>query len=137
MMVVPVLLSVMVSMAFAAGPASTPFQPATAGYQYTFPRDHGSHPPYRTEWWYYTGHLQSKNGRAFGFELTFFRRGVPPEDILTIAETCENCQRRLLGGEPRANSKHRSERVDWFIDRTRVITDTTGGLRSSDPLTIG
>ena len=84
LMVVPVLLSMTLSMALAASPAPTPFQPATAGYRYDFPKDHGSHPTYRTEWWYYTGHLQSKNGRSFGFELTFFRRGVPPEDIKTL-----------------------------------------------------
>ena len=84
LMVVAVLLSASASIAGAASPASAPFQPATAGYQYTFPRDHGSHPPYRTEWWYYTGHLRSKNGRAFGFELTFFRRGVPPDNITTL-----------------------------------------------------
>lgn len=64
-------------------PSST-FQSATAGYRYEFPKDHGSHPSYRTEWWYYTGHLRSKTGRSFGFELTFFRRGVLPEDIKTL-----------------------------------------------------
>ena len=84
LLVVPVLLSVTVSMAFAASSAPPPFQPAIAGYQYTFPRDHGSHSTYRTEWWYYTGHLQAKNGRSFGFELTFFRRGVPPDEIKTL-----------------------------------------------------
>ncbi|MFZ3012207.1 MAG: lipocalin-like domain-containing protein, partial [Nitrospira sp.] len=83
-MVVPVLLSLTLPTALAASSASTPFQPATAGYQYTFPRDHGSHARYRTEWWYYTGHLHSKSGRSFGFELTFFRRGVPPDDIKTL-----------------------------------------------------
>lgn len=61
----------------------SPFRPATAGYRYEFPRDHGSHPAYRTEWWYYTGHLRTKNGRPFGFELTFFRRAVPPDRVKT------------------------------------------------------
>lgn len=78
------LLCVDVVKALAAEPVRPTFQSATAGYQYQFPRDHGSHPRYRTEWWYYTGHLQSKTGRAFGFELTFFRRGVPPEEIKTL-----------------------------------------------------
>lgn len=72
------------SRAFGADSHPTPFQFATAGYRYSFPRDHGSHPIYRTEWWYYTGHLHSKNGRSFGFELTFFRRGIPPDDIKTL-----------------------------------------------------
>ncbi|MDK2742009.1 MAG: carotenoid 1,2-hydratase [Nitrospira sp. BO4] len=78
------VLSVNLSMTFGASPSPTPFQYATAGYRYDFPKDHGSHPRYRTEWWYYTGHLQSKNSRSFGFELTFFRRAVPPEDIKTL-----------------------------------------------------
>jgi predicted secreted hydrolase len=67
-----------------AGSPAPPFESATAGYRYEFPRDHGSHPSYRTEWWYYTGHLHTTNGRSFGFELTFFRRGVSPEDIKTM-----------------------------------------------------
>ncbi|HVN56254.1 MAG TPA: lipocalin-like domain-containing protein [Anaerolineaceae bacterium] len=41
-----------------------------------FPRDFGPHPAYQTEWWYYTGNLDSKDGRHFGFQLTFFRRGL-------------------------------------------------------------
>ncbi|TKS58969.1 MAG: carotenoid 1,2-hydratase [Nitrospira sp.] len=64
-------------------PSTPPFRPATAGYRYEFPKDHGSHPAYRTEWWYYTGHLQAKNGRPFGFELTFFRRAIPPDEVKT------------------------------------------------------
>ncbi|MGA7145612.1 MAG: lipocalin-like domain-containing protein [Desulfobacterales bacterium] len=43
-----------------------------------FPRDHGSHPGYRTEWWYYTGNLQSSAGNRYGFQLTFFRRRINP-----------------------------------------------------------
>ncbi len=78
------LLSADLSTAIGANPPPTPFQSATAGYRYNFPRDHGSHPTYRTEWWYYTGHLHAKNGRSFGFELTFFRRGVPPDKIKTL-----------------------------------------------------
>lgn len=67
-----------------AAESSSPFQPATTGYQFHFPEDHGSHPAYRTEWWYYTGHLRTKDGRMFGFELTFFRRAIPPNDVKTL-----------------------------------------------------
>jgi len=52
------------------------FRPALAGYTYRFPYDHGSHDEFRTEWWYYTGHLSTAQGRRFGYQLTFFRRGV-------------------------------------------------------------
>ncbi len=59
------------------------FRLALPGYQYRFPQDHGSHDTFRTEWWYYTGHLTARNGRRFGFQLTFFRRGISPERIRT------------------------------------------------------
>jgi predicted secreted hydrolase len=49
---------------------------ALEGYEFVFPRDHGSHDEYRTEWWYYTGHLRGQSGKRYGFELTFFRVGV-------------------------------------------------------------
>ncbi|MEE8234828.1 MAG: lipocalin-like domain-containing protein [Nitrospirales bacterium] len=57
-------------------PSAIPLVHARPGYSYVFPRDHGSHDQFRIEWWYFTGHLFAKNGRRFGFELTFFRRAV-------------------------------------------------------------
>jgi predicted secreted hydrolase len=41
-----------------------------------FPEDHGSHPAFRTEWWYFTGNLSDAAGAKYGYELTFFRQGV-------------------------------------------------------------
>ncbi len=53
---------------------------ALPGWRYVFPRDHGNHPDFKTEWWYFTGRLQDEKGREFGYELTFFRHGIrPPE----------------------------------------------------------
>lgn len=49
--------------------------PAKPGYRFTFPRDHFSHPDFQTEWWYFTGNLESADGKRFGYELTFFRQG--------------------------------------------------------------
>ena len=57
-------------------PSTSRFSPAKPGYAYVFPRDHGSHEQFQTEWWYFTGHLLGSNGRRFGYELTFFRRGI-------------------------------------------------------------
>ena len=56
------------------------FAIAKAPYNFTFPRDHAAHPEYRSEWWYYTGHVRTKQGRKFGYELTFFRVGLRPGD---------------------------------------------------------
>jgi predicted secreted hydrolase len=44
-----------------------------------FPADFGAHPEYRTEWWYYTGNLESDDGRPFGYQLTIFRQALVPE----------------------------------------------------------
>lgn len=63
------------------------FSTATPGYHYRFPEDHGAHKRFRTEWWYYTGHLTAADGRAFGFQLTFFRRGIPPDQVKTDPST--------------------------------------------------
>ncbi|MBV8550041.1 MAG: hypothetical protein JOY54_01990 [Acidobacteriaceae bacterium] len=53
------------------------WQQALPGYQFQFPRDYFNHPDYRTEWWYYTGNLRAADGHRYGFELTFFRQGIP------------------------------------------------------------
>ena len=46
--------------------------------QFRFPADHGPHPDYRSEWWYFTGNVASRSGRVFGFQLTFFRFALAP-----------------------------------------------------------
>lgn len=58
--------------------AQSPWKEATAGYTYAFSRDHASHPDYKIEWWYYTGNVKAKDGRRFGYQVTFFRVGVDP-----------------------------------------------------------
>ena len=54
------------------------FRQVTGPCGFVFPRDHGAHPGYRTEWWYYTGHVESDAGKRFGFQLTFFRYRLAP-----------------------------------------------------------
>ncbi|WP_439532779.1 lipocalin-like domain-containing protein, partial [Polymorphobacter sp.] len=43
------------------------------GVALVFPRDHGAHPDFRTEWWYATGWLKTVKGERLGFQITFFR----------------------------------------------------------------
>jgi len=62
--------------------AQTAYVPALPGYEYSFPRDHGAHDEYTTEWWYYTGHLRAGE-RTYGFELTFFRVGISRAPAVT------------------------------------------------------
>jgi predicted secreted hydrolase len=87
-----VLATLLLSVLFGTAAASTSppsaetngFRVAKPGYVYEFPRDHGSHDEFRTEWWYYTGHLTGQQGRRFGFQLTFFRRGIAPDQLDTL-----------------------------------------------------
>lgn len=62
----------------AASPAVSGFARADGVQEINFPADHGPHPDFQTEWWYYTGNLEDEDGRRFGFQLTFFRRALQP-----------------------------------------------------------
>src|SRR4030042_3995902 len=53
------------------------FKRALLGKVFSFPQDHYSYPQFKTEWWYYSGHLKSANSKeSYGFQLTFFRTGL-------------------------------------------------------------
>ncbi|MBF2025817.1 MAG: hypothetical protein IGS48_03500 [Oscillatoriales cyanobacterium C42_A2020_001] len=54
------------------------FEKAIAPRSWHFPDDFGAHEDYQTEWWYYTGNLETAEGREFGFQLTFFRQALSP-----------------------------------------------------------
>ena len=57
---------------------SSSFKKATGPLPLKFPEDFGAHPEFQTEWWYYTGNLQSENGQEFGYQFTIFRRAIDP-----------------------------------------------------------
>ena len=52
------------------------FKKALPNYELAFPKDHGAHKNYETEWWYFTGLLKTNdsNHYKYGFQLTFFSR---------------------------------------------------------------
>ena len=83
-----------VSAALGPGDASG-FARALAPRVFSFPADLGPHPDFRTEWWYYTGNLESAAGRHFGFQLTFFRTALAPpaqgaDEVLTPAQAARH-----------------------------------------------
>jgi len=59
------------SVAISAADAQYP--PVVPGRQIEFPSDEGSHPQFRTEWWYLTGWVETQSGEPLGFQITFFR----------------------------------------------------------------
>jgi predicted secreted hydrolase len=71
------ILAVLLAGGARAGEA---FEMPRPGRVWSFPRDHGAHPDYKTEWWYYVGHLKTASGESFGYQLTFFRVALRKPD---------------------------------------------------------
>jgi len=63
------------SVVSAPNATAAPPQPARVmpNVQLSFPQDFGSHPGFRTEWWYATGWLDTPDKKQLGFQVTFFR----------------------------------------------------------------
>lgn len=74
------IVTLIVLLCYAQTSAATPFEmgQVSSPYVFSFPRDHGSHPQFGTEWWYFTGLLYEKSAPQtlprFGVQLTFFRK---------------------------------------------------------------
>jgi len=54
---------------------------ADPSYRPSFPGDHGPHPDFRSEWWYFTGNLEDTDGHPFGFQFTIFRFALSGEPV--------------------------------------------------------
>ena len=148
------------SVATAATAATTAPKPEVAtevkrGRVLEFPRDHGAHPPARTEWWYATGWLGSADQPTHGFQVTFFRsrtglaEGVPGRfaarqllfahaAVTVLAERRHAHDQRITRwtGEPGAvPASASSERGDvrlaqWFLRDQGAAWET--GLQARD-----
>ncbi len=88
------------------------FATARPGYQFEFPRDHWSHPEFKTEWWYWTGNLRAADGRRFGFELTFFRQASSPEAARGVWDPRDLYLAHLTLSDVQGAKFHRYERIN-------------------------
>jgi predicted secreted hydrolase len=61
-----------------SGEVDAAFARAYEPMPFSFPHDHGAHPQYQTEWWYYTGNLADAQGNQYGFQFTIFRSALTP-----------------------------------------------------------
>ena len=68
----PLIMLVLILFGMTAA-AEVSYAPVAAGRPLRFPDDLGSHPQFRTEWWYVTGWLATEGGESLGFQITFFR----------------------------------------------------------------
>jgi predicted secreted hydrolase len=115
--------------AVAGPPARTAlgFENARRPWRFAFPRDHAAHPRFASEWWYYTGHLRARDGRTFGYELTFFRLGLRPGDVAPRPG-----ESRWRGNElyP-AHLALTDERGARFVYESRFVREALGMGRAS------
>ncbi len=130
--------------------AGPPYPAVTPGTTLVFPRDHGAHPEFRTEWWYITGWLQDEAGAERGFQLTFFRvrprigeasrsRFSPSQLMLAHAAIADPEKGRLLHAEraerhlpplASASEAHTDVRIrDWSLAWSEA-PDTEGVYRA-------
>ncbi len=72
------LLNIFILAAIPARLSAGGFAYAIRPRTFRFPFDHGSHPDFKTEWWYVTGNLRSVGGRRWGFQITIFRNAILP-----------------------------------------------------------
>ena len=102
------------------------------GYTISFPEDEGSHPAFRTEWWYVTGWLTDRQGVERGFQVTFFRsrpgvdehnpsRFAPKQLLFAHAAISDPTRGRLLRAERSARAgfglaESAEGRLDLHID---------------------
>ncbi len=103
-----------------------------------FPRDHGSHPHLRTEWWYITGHAQADE-RLWGFQITFFRTRVEATQGMQSAFAARQLMfahaalTDVQGRSPVARPAHRPRRASALPRRwraTRRCACATGRSRA-------
>ena len=51
-----------------------------------FTDDHGPHPAFRSEWWYFTGNLEANDKRQFGYQFTIFRQSTSATEIESASD---------------------------------------------------
>jgi len=107
-----------------------------------FPRDHGAHPDYRTEWWYMTGWLDGP-GAPIGFQITFFRTrttidpAIPSafaakQLVIAHAAIADPARGALLHDERIARTgfgaaSASTEDTDVLLDRWRLVRSLQSG----------
>ena len=92
-----------------AGDNDVGFDKAIRVIAFEFPKDHGKHPGFRSEWWYLTSTLRTPRGRLFGLQYTLFRQAYAPQ---------------VVGSSEWQNGQ-------LYLAHF-AITDVTGGLHRAD-----
>jgi predicted secreted hydrolase len=128
--------------------ASPPhFSQVLQGTALAFPRDYGSHPGFRTEWWYVTGWLETADKKALGFQITFFRsatehdvanpsRFTPRQLIIAHAALSDPAAGKLLHDQKSAREGFglayaKEGNTDVKLDDWTILREKNGRYQTS------
>ena len=125
-------LALPLALAVARAIATDDYPRVEAGHTLLFPRDHGSHPEFRTEWWYITGWVKDRAGRDYGVQVTFFRHRpriaeanpsafAPKQLLFAHAAIADPTLGRLRYDERAARTGFGL--AEAAVDTTRVVID--------------
>jgi predicted secreted hydrolase len=107
-------LALCIGAARGQAPEAPNYAAVTPGRVLEFPADEGSHPDFRTEWWYVTGSLTTSGGDALGFQITFFRSKPSIDEHNPSAFTPHQL---LIAHAALSDPKHGRLRLDQKIRR--------------------
>jgi predicted secreted hydrolase len=136
-------LALSLALAVPGRAAAQPGYPHVApGPPQAFPRDHGSHPAFRTEWWYVTGWVADAAGNGYGVQVTFFRHrpGIAEANASAFAPKQLVFAHAALA-DPRLGRLRHDQRAARAVlglagaaeDATRVWIDAPRGSTTSGP----
>ena len=108
--------------------ADARFPDVTGDERFAFPRDHGAHPDFRTEWWYVTGSLHTDDGDDVGFQVTFFRSRIAVDPAADNANPSRFAPRQLLF----AHAAIADPKVGHLIHDQRIARAGFGIARASE-----
>jgi predicted secreted hydrolase len=138
---------------FTAASAEINYPVALPDRRIEFPRDEGSHPEFKTEWWYLTGWLEDEKGNSFGFQVTFFRHRPGADEnnpsrfaarqlLFAHASLSDPRSERLLRDEKTARAGFRLAEAqegamdvhidDWRLHRERDATKIATRVTSTE-----
>ncbi|MBF0277293.1 MAG: carotenoid 1,2-hydratase [SAR324 cluster bacterium] len=98
------------------------FAQALVPRPFKFPDDHGAHPEFRNEWWYFTGNLKTPEGRHFGYQFTLFRTSLSNQ---TISSPSQWASRQIYMGHL-AVTDSQAKKYFHFERFSRAAIDLAG-----------
>ena len=100
-----------------------------------FPDDHGPHPEFRNEWWYFTGNVETEAKRHFGYQLTLFRSALAPPPTLASSAAVGDLLGRAADLMPANSSRWRTRQ--GFMAHFAVTDVQSGRLHAHERFSRG